>query len=94
MQDVYKDFDIERNEEEEQRTAEHYQMSYDSVLKETLWMICLQMVSNLFLLVPLHITGGAKIFLLIDIICLPFSFQGEGETLCSCPQHWDVCKGE
>ena len=90
--DVYKDFDVDMDGEEE-RTTEQYQMSYDSVLTETLWMICLQMVSNLFLLVPLLITGESKISLWTELICPLFSFQGEGETLCSCPQHWDVCKG-
>ena len=54
--DVYKDFDIDLDGEEE-RTPEQYQMSYNSVRTETLWMICLQMVSNLFLLVPVLVTG-------------------------------------
>ena len=90
--DVYNDFDADMDGEEE-RSTEQYQMSYDSVLTETLWMICLQMVSNLFLLVPLLITGESKISLWTELICPLFSFQGEGETLCSCPQHWDVCKG-
>ena len=22
-----------------------------------------------------------------------FSLEGEGETLCTCPQHWDLCQG-
>ena len=60
--DVYKDFDIDIDGEEE-RTTEQYQKNHDSVLKETLGMICLQMVSNLFLLVPLLVTGGANISL-------------------------------
>ena len=89
--DVYKDFDVDMDGEEE-RTTEQYQMSYDSVLTETLWMICLQMVSNLSLLVPLLVTGAAKILLWINLIYPSFSFQGEGETLCSYPQHWDLCR--
>merc|ERR550517_974032 len=32
-------------------------MSFNSVLKETLWMIVVQMVFNLFLLVPLLVTA-------------------------------------
>merc|ERR1719458_1340142 len=48
--DVYKDFDVDLNPEEE-RTPEDYRKSYDSVLKETLWMTSLQMLSNLLLLV-------------------------------------------
>ena len=80
--DVYKDFDVDVNPEEEnvtislyiytnpnsnetsrfvypkkERTPEDYRKSYNSVLKETLWMTFLQMVSNLLLLVPLHVTG-------------------------------------
>merc|ERR550532_812703 len=54
--DVYKDFDVDLNPEEE-RTPEDYRKSYDSVLKETLWMTSLQMLSNLLLLVPLHVTA-------------------------------------
>merc|ERR1719264_375771 len=53
--DVYKDFDVDMNPEEE-RSPEDYRKSYDSVLKETLWMSSLQMVSNLLLLVPLLVT--------------------------------------
>ena len=55
--DVYKDFDVNMDKEVG-RTPEHYQTSFNSVLTETLWMICLQMVSNLLLLVPLLVTGG------------------------------------
>ena len=54
--DVYKDFDIDMDPEAE-RTPEDYRMSYNSVLKETLWMTSLQMVSNLVLLIPLLVTG-------------------------------------
>ena len=57
--DVYKDFDIDMDPEEEQ-TPEDYRKGYNSVLKETLWMAVLQMVSNLFLLVPLLVTGSHK----------------------------------
>ena len=90
--DVYKDFDVDVTGEEE-RTPEEYRTSYNSVQTETLWMISLQMVSNLLLLVPLLVTGGCKISLWIELNCISFSLQGEGETLCSSPQHWDVCKG-
>ena len=80
--DVYKDFDVDVNPEEEsvtislyihtnpssnetsrfvnpkkERTPEDYRIAYKSVLNETLWMTFLQMVSNLLLLVPLHVTG-------------------------------------
>merc|ERR1719458_404933 len=55
--DVYKDFDVDVNPEEE-RTPEDHRKSYDSVLKETLWMTSLQMLSNLLLLVPLHVTAS------------------------------------
>merc|ERR1719219_796216 len=55
--DVYKDFDIDMNPEEE-RSPEDYRKSYDSVLKETLWMSSLQTVSNLLLLVPLLVTAS------------------------------------
>merc|ERR1719341_2310585 len=55
--DVYKDFDVDVNPEEE-RTPEDYRKSYDSVLKETLWMTSLQMLSNLLLLVPLLVTAS------------------------------------
>ena len=58
--DVYKDFDVDMNPEEE-RTPEDYRMAYDSVLKETLWMTSLQAVSNLLLLVPLLVTGDLKV---------------------------------
>ena len=54
--DVYKDFDVDMTPEKE-RTPEDYRLGYDSVLKETLWMTFLQMVSNLLLLVPLQVTG-------------------------------------
>ena len=56
MPDVYKDFDVDLDPEEE-RTPEYYRISYNSVLKEVLWMTSLQIVSNLFLLVPLLVTG-------------------------------------
>ena len=55
--DVYKDFDVNMDKEVG-RTPEHYQTSFNSVLTETFWMICLQMVSNLLLLVPLLVSGG------------------------------------
>ena len=90
--DVFKDFDVDVTGEEE-RTPEEYRTSYNSVRTETLWMISLQMISNLLLLVPLLVTGGCKISLWIELNCLSFSLQGEGETLCSRPQHWDFCKG-
>ncbi len=57
--DVYKDFDVDMNPEEE-RSPEDYRKSYNSVLKETLWMSSLQTVSNLLLLVPLLVTGESK----------------------------------
>ena len=84
--DVYKDFDVDMNPEEdnvtislfvytspnnnetsrfvdpkEERTPEDYRKSYNSVLKETLWMTSLQAVSNLLLLVPVLVTGGITI---------------------------------
>merc|ERR1711953_830102 len=55
--DVYKDFDVDMNPEEE-RSPEDYRKSYNSVLKETLWMSSLQMVSNLLLIVPLLVTSS------------------------------------
>merc|ERR1719264_1758142 len=55
--DVYKDFDIDMNPEEE-GTPEDYRLAYDSVLKETLWMTSFQVVSNLLLLVPLLVTAS------------------------------------
>merc|ERR1711936_108352 len=55
--DVYKDFDVDMNPEEE-RSPEDYRKSYNSVLKETLWMGSLQTVSNLLLLVPLLVTAS------------------------------------
>ena len=58
--DVYKDFDIDLDPEEE-KTPEAYKEAYNSVLKETLWMTSLQMVSNLILLVPLFVAGDRKI---------------------------------
>ena len=83
--DVYKDFDVDMNPEDdsltislfvytspnnnetnrfvnlkEERNADSYRMSYNSVVKETLSMIFLQMVSNLLLLVPLLIKGNMK----------------------------------
>ena len=58
--DVYKDFDVDVNPGEE-RTPEDYRMAYKSVLKETVWMTSLQMLSNLLLLVPLLVTGGIKV---------------------------------
>ena len=45
---------------EEDRTPEDYRQSHNSVLKETLWMTFLQMLSNLLLLVPLLVTGELK----------------------------------
>ena len=54
--DVYKDFDVDMNPEEEM-TPEDYKMAYNSVLKETLWMTSIQAVSNLLFLVPLLVTG-------------------------------------
>ena len=54
--DVYKDFDVDMDSEEE-RTPEDYRMAYGSVLKETLWMTFLQMISNLLLIAPLLVTG-------------------------------------
>ena len=59
MPDVYRDFDVDMNPGEE-RTPEDYRMGHRSVLTETLWMSSLQMVSNLFLLVPLLVTGDIK----------------------------------
>ena len=58
--DVYKDFDVDMDPEEE-RTPQDYRKGFNSVLKETMWMTVLQMVSNLFLLVPLLATGDMKI---------------------------------
>ena len=58
--DVYKDFDVDLIPGLE-RTPLDYKMANDSVLKETFWMIFLQMVSNLLLLVPLLVAGGNKI---------------------------------
>merc|ERR1712016_143147 len=57
--DVYKDFDVDMNPGWE-GTPEDYRKSYNSVLKETLWMSSLQTVSNLLLLVPLLVTGELK----------------------------------
>ena len=54
--DVFRDFDVDMNPEEE-RTPEDYRMAYNSVLKETLWMTSLQAISNILLLVPLFVTG-------------------------------------
>ena len=59
--DVYKDFDVDLNPDWE-RTPYDFKTSHSSVLKETLWMICLQMVSNLLLLGPLFVAGDKKIF--------------------------------
>ena len=59
MPDVYKDFDVDLNSEEE-RTPEDYKVAYNSVSKETLWMISMQMVSNLLLLIPLSDTGEKR----------------------------------
>ena len=56
---VYKDFDVDLKPEEE-RTTEDYRLGFNSVLAETLWMTFLQMVSNLFLLVPLTVAGDMK----------------------------------
>ena len=58
--DVYQDFDVDGNSEEMERTPEDYKVAYNSVLKETLWMTFLQMVSNLLLFVPLLVTGEKK----------------------------------
>ena len=58
--DVYKDFDVDLNPDWD-RTPYDYRMSFDSVLKETLWMVSLQAVSNLLLLVPLLVTGDIKV---------------------------------
>ena len=55
--DVYKDFDAGGKVKEKERTPEDYKVAYNSVLKETLWMTSLQMVSNLLLLGPLLATG-------------------------------------
>ena len=54
------DFDVDGKSEGEERTPEDYRVAYNSVLKETLWMTSLQMVSNLLLLVPLLVTGEKK----------------------------------
>ena len=54
---VYKDFDVDLNPDRE-RTLLDFKTSHGLVLKETLWMIFLQMVSNVLLLVPLLVTGG------------------------------------
>ena len=88
MPDVYKDFDVDVNPDEdsvtisllvytnpsnnetsrfvnlkEERAPEDYRMAYNSVLKETLWMVSLQTVSNLLLLVPLLVTGDIEFVL-------------------------------
>jgi len=55
--DVYKDFDVDLNPDWD-RTPYDYRMSFDSVLKETLWMSSLQAGSNLLLLVPLLVTAS------------------------------------
>merc|ERR1719305_2222119 len=55
--DVYKDFDVDLNPDWD-RTPEDYRLAYDSVLKETMWMVSLQAVSNLLLLVPLLVTAS------------------------------------
>merc|ERR550532_1967656 len=55
--DVYKDFDVDIDPEEE-RTPEDYRTNYNSVIKETLCMVVLQVVSNLLLLVPLLVTAS------------------------------------
>jgi len=55
--DVYKDFDVDLNPDWD-RTPYDYRMSFDSVLKETMWMSSLQAVSNLLLLVPLLVTAS------------------------------------
>ena len=96
--DVYKDFDVDGNGEEEERTPEDYKVAYNSVLKETLWMTSLQMVSNLFLLVPLLVTGEKKIYRKIQKISKTSnnffrSFQSEGKALGTCQQHRDVRRG-
>ena len=38
-----------------------YNMGQDSLLKETLWMTFFQLLSNLFFLVPLLVTGGKQL---------------------------------
>ena len=85
---AFKDFDLV-----EEGSPEDYRLAYNSVLKETLWMTSLQAVSNLLLLVPLLVTGDIKVESDINSHEFFFSLQSEGETLCSCPQHWDVCRG-
>ena len=54
-------------------------------------MTSLQAVSNLLFFVPLLVTGELKV--LSEVYRFPFSLQSERETLCSSPQHWDVCRG-
>merc|ERR1719500_1375442 len=55
--DVYKDFDVDLNPDWD-RTPYDYRMSFDSVLKETMWMSSLQAVSDLLLLVPLLVAAS------------------------------------
>ena len=54
--DVYKDFDVDLNPEEE-KTPKIYKTAHRYVLKETLCMTFVQMVSNILLLLPLFYTG-------------------------------------
>ena len=65
--DVYKDFDVDLSPE---RDPIEFQLSYNSVKKETFWMSFLQMVSNLLLLVPLVITGEIE----ASLLCITFIF--------------------
>lgn len=58
--DVYKDLDVDLNPDWD-RTPYDYRMSFDSVLKETLWMTFLQMLSNLLLLLPILVTGSHEV---------------------------------
>lgn len=96
--DVYKDFDVELKGGEEEGTPEDYKVAYNCVLKETLWMTSLQMVSNLLLLVPLLVTGEKKLKEKIRQILktshnfLP-SIQREEEALGTGQQHRDVRRG-
>ena len=67
-----------------------YKLAYHSIQKETFWMTFVQMVSNLFLLVPLLVAGGLMKLLLTNFSS---SFQSERETLCSCGQHRNLSRG-
>ena len=59
---IYKDFDVEIDAAGD-KSLNQYQLAYNSVLKETLWMTIMQMISNLFLLAPLFLT---------DAVIVPF----------------------